>query len=92
MKKNCKLKIISLHDAKAECSCGWYMSFTGKMTTREIYNEHRVPTKRIGENNECLGKVITHTGSGIPLYELLDAKSKIKIISVDDFHHKYIWK
>lgn len=34
------LKIISLHDAMAECSCGWNMSFTGKMTREQIQSEH----------------------------------------------------
>lgn len=91
MKKNCRIKIISFHDAKAECSCGWYMVFTGKMTEREIYNEHRVPTERIGINGESLGKVITHSGSGVPLYELLNAKGTHGIISIDGFHRKYIW-
>ena len=99
MKKNCKLKIISLHDAKAECSCGWYYSFTGEMTAREIKNQHRKPSERIGERGERLGKVITHTGNGSPLYELIGGTRNAgemfegkKVISVAGFHELYMWR
>ena len=42
MKRQHELKIKSLHDAQAECSCGgWSMSFTGAMTANEIRKEFR---------------------------------------------------
>ncbi len=34
------LNIISLHDAKAECSCGWYFMAPGPRTREEIIYLH----------------------------------------------------
>lgn len=34
------LKIISLNDAKAECSCGWYYMTTGPLTKEAIKQMH----------------------------------------------------
>lgn len=40
--KNCKLKIISLHDAQAECiGCKWYYCFTGKKEKSEVEREYK---------------------------------------------------
>ena len=63
------------------------------MKKREIENEHKTPVQRIGRNGERLGEVATHTGSGIPLYYVLEAKGskgRKKIVSIDEFHQKYI--
>ncbi len=39
--KEHELKIISLHDAQAECKCGhWYYAFTGELTVDEITQEY----------------------------------------------------
>ena len=38
--KKHKLKIISLYDANAECGCGWYYSFTGERTQKQIEEEY----------------------------------------------------
>lgn len=35
-----KLTIMSLHDAQAECSCGWYFVSTGEKTKEEIQEEY----------------------------------------------------
>lgn len=36
------LKILSLHDAQAECSgCGWYYAFTGEKTRQEVEAEYK---------------------------------------------------
>jgi hypothetical protein len=35
-----KLMIKSLHDAQAECPCGWYFLSTGEKTKEEIYEEY----------------------------------------------------
>ena len=34
-----ELKITSLHDAKADCKCGWHYVFTGEKTKQEIREE-----------------------------------------------------
>ena len=34
-----ELRIISLHDAKADCKCGWHYVFTGEKTKQEIREE-----------------------------------------------------
>ena len=36
-----RLKIKSLHDAQAECSCGWRMVHTGSMTKEDILKEYK---------------------------------------------------
>ena len=37
-----QLKIISLHDAQAECICGhWCMMFTGERTKKDIRKEYK---------------------------------------------------
>ena len=35
----CNLEIKSLHDAQADCTCGWSCAFTGEMTRGEIISE-----------------------------------------------------
>ena len=44
-----ELKIVSLHDAQAECSCGWNMTCTGEMTKEEIEASYET---HIGEGPE----------------------------------------
>ena len=34
------LKIKSLYDAMAECSCGWHYVFTGERTSDQIKDEY----------------------------------------------------
>ena len=36
---NHTLKVISLHDAQAECSCGWMYGFTGELSNEQIVVE-----------------------------------------------------
>ncbi|TAL62107.1 MAG: hypothetical protein EPN88_13900 [Bacteroidetes bacterium] len=38
--KKHKLHIISLHDAMAECTCGWWFVSTRKMTKETINEEY----------------------------------------------------
>jgi hypothetical protein len=40
----CKLIIKSLHDAMAECPCGWWFASTGERSKAEIkkeFNKHK---------------------------------------------------
>lgn len=37
-----KFNIISLNDAQAECSCGWYFCATGSRTKEDIIRLHNL--------------------------------------------------
>lgn len=39
MESRHKLKIVSLSDAQADCSCGWHFCRTGEATKKEIQEE-----------------------------------------------------
>lgn len=46
MKKQHKLRIISLNDGQAECTCGnWYICYTGELTKKEIKKEYKLHKK-----------------------------------------------
>lgn len=44
-----KLNIISLNDAQAECSCGWYFCATGQRTKERIIMIHNFQHKIVRE-------------------------------------------
>jgi len=41
-----KLKIKSLHDAQAECLCGWHCMYTGARSSRQLRTDYGVHLKR----------------------------------------------
>ena len=45
------IKIISLNDAQAECSCGWRYSFTGALTRQQIRSEWRRHIRKWNRTN-----------------------------------------
>lgn len=47
------LKIVSLHDAMADCSCGgWHYAYAGQKTRQEIRSEWRKHIRRFNRTNE----------------------------------------
>jgi hypothetical protein len=49
-----KLMIKSLHDAQAECFCGWYFVSTGEKTKEEIHEEYE---KHITRKSDVIDEV-----------------------------------
>ena len=60
------LIIKSLHDAKAECPCGWSFSFTGKMTREKIRQEFlRHLPDDLSRENERLSRLLNNKKEGV---------------------------